>query len=441
MARTARNSKIDTRGARVQLKYNKSGYWVAIAKGRAFGYRKGSKGGRWVARLIDDGVRQEHFIGIADDMLDADGNKILNYSQAQKEAYGWFEDKTKGGFKDKSAITVNDASEAYLIDYKAGATRGGGKGVRETQSIINAFITPELGPIKIQKLTRGSIQTWRDKIASSPARTRSKQGAPPSYRKEDKSEDGIRRRRSTANRILTVLKAILNHAYDRQSVGNKDEWAKVKPFREVDAPKIRWLNDDEARRITNASPPDLRQLVIAALLTGARYSELTSLRAQDFTAESQSVYISKSKSGKARHIHLTDEGITFFKAALQGRDRDDLLFIRENGALWKHSDQSRPIKAASAAARIKPAIGFHILRHSYASRLAMRGVPMAVIAAQLGHSDTRMTERHYAHLGPSYVAQTVRNAFENLNLVDTTNIEELDAHREKSSKSKKVGSK
>ena len=39
----------------------------------------------------------------------------------------------------------------------------------------------------------------------------------------------------------------------------------------------------------------------------------------------------------------------------------------------------------------------------------MRGAPMPVIAAQLGHSDTRMTERHYAHLGPSYVSEMVRS--------------------------------
>jgi integrase len=38
-------------------------------------------------------------------------------------------------------------------------------------------------------------------------------------------------------------------------------------------------------------------------------------------------------------------------------------------------------------------------------------VPMAVIARQLGHADTRMTEKHYAHLAPSYVAQTIRENF------------------------------
>jgi hypothetical protein len=45
------------------------------------------------------------------------------------------------------------------------------------------------------------------------------------------------------------------------------------------------------------------------------------------------------------------------------------------------------------------------------SILAMQAVPMALIARQLGHSDTRMTERHYAHLAPNYVADTIRASF------------------------------
>jgi integrase len=48
---------------------------------------------------------------------------------------------------------------------------------------------------------------------------------------------------------------------------------------------------------------------------------------------------------------------------------------------------------------------------------AMAGVPMAVIAAQLGHSDVKLTHRHYAHLSPGYVADTIRAAFGNLGLV------------------------
>ena len=52
----------------------------------------------------------------------------------------------------------------------------------------------------------------------------------------------------------------------------------------------------------------------------------------------------------------------------------------------------------------------------------MRGVPMGIIAAQLGHADTRMTEKHYAHLAPSYVAETIRANFPNLGLAEVRNV-------------------
>lgn len=51
-----------------------------------------------------------------------------------------------------------------------------------------------------------------------------------------------------------------------------------------------------------------------------------------------------------------------------------------------------------------------MLRHTYASRLAMQRVPLQVIAEQLGHADTRITQKHYAHLSQSYVADVIRAA-------------------------------
>ena len=69
---------------------------------------------------------------------------------------------------------------------------------------------------------------------------------------------------------------------------------------------------------------------------------------------------------------------------------------------------------ASSNAKIKPAVSFHVLRHTHGSTLAMRGVPMGVIAEQLGHADTRMTEKHYATA--SYVADTIRSHFPTLGI-------------------------
>ena len=103
----------------------------------------------------------------------------------------------------------------------------------------------------------------------------------------------------------------------------------------------------------------------------------------------------------------------------------DLVFLRAEGKAWGTSHQKRPLDEASARAGISPAVTFHILRHTHGSHLAMNGVPMGVIAAQLGHADTRMTEKHYAHLAPSYVAQTIRANFPVLGLTDEAKIIDL----------------
>ena len=105
-----------------------------------------------------------------------------------------------------------------------------------------------------------------------------------------------------------------------------------------------------------------------------------------------------------------------------GRQGANLIFVRTDGDAWGKSRQFRPLRDGCAAARIEPAISFHILRHTYASRLALAGTPMPVIAAQLRHEGTRMTERHYAHLTPNYVADGVQASFSRLGIVPTSNV-------------------
>ena len=65
-------------------------------------------------------------------------------------------------------------------------------------------------------------------------------------------------------------------------------------------------------------------------------------------------------------------------------------------------------KPAVARARIAPPVTFHGLRHSWASLATMAGVPLMVVAKNLGHVDTRMVEKHYGHLAPSFIADAIR---------------------------------
>ncbi|MGL4961007.1 MAG: tyrosine-type recombinase/integrase [Inquilinus sp.] len=421
MPRTAKDARLDTRTVRTKLAKRREPYWRPISEGLAIGYRKGEKGGTWIARhYTSDTGRRFGALGTADDLADADGVHVLSFHQAQEAARSWFGKLAKEDAGDTAGgpYSVREALEDYLTAYE----RRGGKAASSMRSIVKAHIVPTLGDIDVTKLLRRDIDKWFDGIAKAPPRLRTRKGEPQAFREANDSTELIRRRRASANRILTVLKAGLNHAHHAGRLTSKTAWELVKPFREVDVPKVRYLSDAEAKRLTNACPADLRAMIVAALLTGCRYSELAAMRPGDFNAEARVVTVARSKAGKARHVALTDEGAECFTAAVRGKKSTDLIFLRADGEPWGKSHQHRPITDASAAARISPAVGFHILRHTYASRLAMRAVPMAVIAAQLGHADTRMTERHYAHLAPNYVADTVRAAFDRIGLVKPDNI-------------------
>jgi integrase len=177
--------------------------------------------------------------------------------------------------------------------------------------------------------------------------------------------------------------------------------------------------------LINASPPDFRRLVLGALETGARYGELCALLVSDFNRDSGTVAIRQSKSGQPRHIVLTDDGIEFFLSITAGREGNEFLFLKESGEAWLRSHQAEPMEQANINAKITPPINFHGLRHTWASHAVMNGVPMLVVAKNLGHSDTRMVEKHYGHLAPSFVADAIRAGAPRFGIATPTNVKPL----------------
>src|SRR5262249_34963114 len=81
---------------------------------------------------------------------------------------------------------------------------------------------------------------------------------------------------------------------------------------------------------------------------------------------------------------------------------------KTDGTVWKMSHQLRPMTDAVMRAHIKPAISFHGLRHTWASHAVMNGMPLMVVARNLGHADTRIVEKHYGHMSQSHIADAVR---------------------------------
>lgn len=407
MARTARNPKIDTRSARAKLPARREPYWTTLTTGLAVGYRRldGNRG-TWIARAYDDATRTRRYraLGDVDDTAEA-GGKVLTFGQAQELARAWFPKafiemhaRSVSTDSSKTPGTVAEAVAAYadwLKRHRKATT------ARQAAYTADAIATAPIGGVRLDRLTAGHLRQWRDAMAETPARHRTA--------KADESPEQIRRKRqSTANRALTTLKAALRHA-ERSHPGAVPgkPWEGADPFKGADAPRVRWLDRDEIRRLLNAAPEDLGRLIHAALLSGCRYGELCRLRCGDFHPESGTLHIAEAKAG-ARTIPLDDEGRAFFQAITAGRPRGETMLLRANGRPWKADHQKRPMAMASDAARLDPPATLHCLRHTYASLRIMAGAPLPAIASALGHSGTRMVERHYGHLAPSWVADAIR---------------------------------
>ncbi len=264
------------------------------------------------------------------------------------------------------------------------------------------------------------FRQWRNGVAKAQPRVRTKPGEKQRHREapasttEEGLEEDRRARRSTANRIWTTLRAALNLAFENKKVSADIEWRKVKPFKGVEKARVRYLEVADAQRLANATEAEFRPMVQAALLTGGRYGQLARLTVADFNRDAGTIRMATRKGDgttKVYHAHLTEEGVRFFKRACLGRnDAKGLIFRKGVGTAWQKSQQNRPMKEASERAKIKPAVNFHCLRHTYASHAVMNGAPLLVVAKNLGHTDTRMVEQHYSHLAPSFVADAIRAA-------------------------------
>jgi integrase len=403
MARAVRDALLDTRTARGRLKARKKPYWRGLEPGLHIGYRRPLSGpGKWVARhYIGDERYEIEVIAVADDFSDADGVAILNFHQAQSLARSRMVSRAHAAAGKTKPLTVADAIESYIEFLETNRKSG-----REGRYAANAFILPALGKVEVAALTTDQIQDWLTKLAKAPARIRTKRGNRQQFKTQTHPENS-RRRKSTANRILTVLKAALNRAWRGGKVTSDIAWRRVEPFEGVDSARIRYLTMDEVKQLLDACSPAFQRLVRGALETGARYGELGALLVSDFNRDSGTVGISKSKSNKPRHIVLTDEGAAFFASVTKDRPDDEPMFLKDDDQPWLRDHQKDPIAEACELARIKKA-NFHVLRHTWASHAVMNGVPLLLIAKNLGHHDTRMVEKHYGHLAPSYVTDAIR---------------------------------
>jgi integrase len=410
MARTVRDANLSSRTKRAELKPQDQPYYRSISPSVSLGYRRHKGGyGVWLVREWHPERKKYTFtpLGPADDTAEPDGLTVFSFAQAQRRAQ---EKRTEAA--KPTTYTLRACVEEYLNyleSEKKTAQDARGRAELSILSAVSSKWTGKLGDLPCADLTSDVITTWRDTLAKSAVQ----RGGKPVPITDP------RKRRASANRVLTTFKAALNRAWqaDPPKIASDAAWRRVKPFGEVDLAKIEYLTIEQCRRLINACDEDFRLLVRAALMTGARYGELARLRCGDFNSDTSTLLIRYSKT-KTRHAAVNDEGVALFTQLTAGRPAAGLMLHKPDGTPWKATDQVRRMAAACRRAGIVPGVSFHILRHSYASAMVTDGAPLIVVARSLGHSDVKMAVKHYAHLAEDYLSAAVRQHAPKFGIVD-----------------------
>jgi len=394
-------------------------YRHLIAESQHLGYRKSAETrSTWIARyFIQEGDKRRYrfeTIGSADDTSPRNGTQIFSFSQAIEKAQESFKTRarTQAAGVTIGPYTVSDAATEWL-------SSGAGSEASKVNSASNLrhHILPILGHVEVAKLTRQQIQDWLKQMGKKPLvrvqlREASQKRLPPSRQSKityDAADPETRRKRQdTANRVFNDLRALLTLSYSNQHVSTKAAWETAKRFEDVDRAKNEYLTLPEAKTFLKVCPQDFKDLVQGALITGCRYGELASLTVKAYDVQLSAISLVQKKTGKLKHVFLTDEEAEFFDLRCAGKQGDELMFRRSDGIGWQKSNQQPRMKAVLKAAGISRHVRFHDLRHTFATLLAMNGTSILLIANQLGHSGTRMAEKHYAHFSPAYVAATIR---------------------------------
>ena len=148
----------------------------------------------------------------------------------------------------------------------------------------------------------------------------------------------------------------------------------------------------------------LKPMVLVSMNTGLRQGELFSLEWSDVVeGATLTVQSGKSKSRRTRHIPLNKEARETVSSWRDQTGGAGFVFKSDSGGAFDNVRTAWE-KVVAAAALVD--FRWHDLRHHFASRLVVAGVPLNTVRELLGHSDIKMTLR-YAHLAPGHMREAV----------------------------------
>ena len=353
--------------------------------------------------------------------------------------YGRAKRITIGNAKVLTPVQARDRAKLILADACKGIEPKREK-AREKHHTLRTFLDEEYGPWYKQNRRRGDAEINRLKVnfkdyLDKPLAEISL-WAIEKWRM-NRLKSGITP--VTVNRDIAPLKAALSRAVDWEFLA-ENPLTRLKPSKTDRSRVVRYLSDEEEQRLRDAlirrehkkkkarasanrwrkaygyrTKPELteryfadhlRPMVLLSLNTGIRRGELVSLTWADVNFEGSSLTVNgqDAKSGQTRVIPLNDEALAVLRHwRKQSKKEVGYVFPgRTGGPLLDVNKAWISIRASAGISNFR----WHDLRHTFASKLAMRGVDLNTIRELLGHASLAMTLR-YAHLAPEHKMEAV----------------------------------
>jgi len=282
------------------------------------------------------------------------------------------------------------------------------------RQILDDHIVPHFGAMPLAKIGPAEIENFKAAMRKKKSAARARKEAP--------TQAAIRKRQDveakplslkTVNNVLTVLHKLLTVAEEQRAI---PQAPRVRLFGKIAKPSFDFLSFDEAERLLAAAEPEWRPVLLVAVKAGLRQGELIGLQWADLDLTQGLLHVRRTiwrgvegtpKGGRERTVELPASVVAALKAHRHLRGR--FVFCQEDGQPLTAGMMKAPLRRSLQAVGItreQGQIGWHDLRHTYGSHLAMKGVPLKVVQELMGHATIQMTER-YAHLSPETRRQAV----------------------------------
>ncbi|MHA3500969.1 site-specific integrase [Yersinia enterocolitica] len=215
---------------------------------------------------------------------------------------------------------------------------------------------------------------------------------------------------STKAKHLALMKAIMRAA--------ERDWKWIERGPVIKVPqergkRVRWLEPHEAIRLINECSEPLKSIVVFALATGLRRSNIVDLQWQDVDLQRKVAWIhpEESKSGQAIGVALNDTACRLLRDQVGNHKK--WVFVHQKSSTKSDGTKAAEVRkmrvdgnTAWRLALKRAGIDnfrFHDLRHTWASWLVQAGVPLTVLQEMGGWESIEMVQR-YAHLAPRHLS-------------------------------------